>query len=44
MPVIQVELPTVSVTASNPGPSMGEECRKSDLDIAMGEDGRSLDL
>jgi hypothetical protein len=30
--------------ASNPDPSMGEECRKVDLDTALGEDARSMDL
>jgi hypothetical protein len=30
--------------ASNPNPSMGEECRKADLDTAVGEDARSMDL
>jgi hypothetical protein len=29
---------------SNSGPSIREECRKADLDTAVGEDARSLDL
>jgi hypothetical protein len=33
-----------STLTSTPDPSMGEECRKADLDMAMGEDTRSLDL
>jgi hypothetical protein len=34
----------VSVMASAPNPSVGEECRKADLDMTMGEDARSLNL
>jgi hypothetical protein len=44
VPAHQVELPTTSVMASNPDPPMGEECLKPDLDKAMGEGARSLDL
>jgi hypothetical protein len=44
MLAFQVELPMVSVMASTPDLSMGEECRKADLDTAVGEDARSLDL
>jgi hypothetical protein len=29
---------------SNPDPSLGEECRKADLDMHVGKDARSLDL
>jgi hypothetical protein len=36
MPALQVELPTASATASTPDPSVGEECQKVDLDMAMG--------
>jgi hypothetical protein len=43
-PSLQVELPTASATASTPDPSVGEECWKVDLDTAVGEDARSLDL
>jgi hypothetical protein len=43
-PALQVELPTASVIASNPDPSVGEECQKADLDTAMGEDAKSLDI
>jgi hypothetical protein len=43
-PALQVELPTASVTASNADPSMGEECQKADLNTAVGEDAKSLDL
>jgi hypothetical protein len=32
------------VPASNPNPSVGEECRKADLDTTMGEGARRLDL
>jgi hypothetical protein len=41
---LQVELPTASVTASTPHPYVGEECRKDDLDMTVGEDARSLNL
>jgi hypothetical protein len=34
----------VSVMASNPDPAMGEECRMADLDMAVGEDARSMNL
>jgi hypothetical protein len=40
---LQVELPTVSVWASNHDPSMGEESQKASSDTAVGEDARSLD-
>jgi hypothetical protein len=33
---LQVELPTASVTTSNPDPSVEEECRKADLDTGVG--------
>jgi hypothetical protein len=35
--------PTASVMDSTPDPSMGE-CQKADLNTAVGEDARSLDL
>jgi hypothetical protein len=41
-PVLQVELLTAST--NNPDPSVGEECRKANLDTVVGEDSRSLDL
>jgi hypothetical protein len=41
---LQVELPTASATASSPDPFVGEECRKADLNMAVVEDARSLDL
>jgi hypothetical protein len=44
MPALQVELPMVSVTTSNPDTAMGEECRKTDLGTVVGEGTRSLDL
>jgi hypothetical protein len=34
----------VSAMASNPYLAVGEECRKTDLDMAVGEGARSLDL
>jgi hypothetical protein len=34
----------MSVMTSNPDLSVGEECLKADLDMAVGEDARSLDL
>jgi hypothetical protein len=40
----QVKLPTVSATTSNHDPVVREECRKADLDTAVGEGIRSLDL
>jgi hypothetical protein len=43
-PALQVELPMASVTASNPDPAVGEECRKANLDMAVGEGARSMDL
>jgi hypothetical protein len=42
VPALQVELPTTSAT-SNLDPSVGEECQKADLDMAVGENARSLD-
>jgi hypothetical protein len=39
-----VKLPIVSATASNPDPTVREECRKADLDTAAGEGTRSLNL
>jgi hypothetical protein len=39
-----VKLPTVSATTSNHDPIVREECRKVDLDTAVGEGIRSLDL
>jgi hypothetical protein len=44
MPALQVDLTIALVTASNPNPSMEEECWKSNLDMTMGEDARSLDM
>jgi hypothetical protein len=43
-PTLQVVQPMASATASNPDPAVGEECRKTDLDMAVGEGARSLDL
>jgi hypothetical protein len=34
----------VSLTTSNPNPAVEEEYWKADLDIVVGEGGRSLDL
>jgi hypothetical protein len=34
----------VSATPSTRNPSLGDECQKVDLDTAVGEDARSLDL
>jgi hypothetical protein len=42
-PTLQVELPTASMVASTPGLSVGEECRKAELDTGVGADTRSLD-
>jgi hypothetical protein len=36
-PALQVELPMASLTASNPDLAVGEECRKANLDMAVGE-------
>jgi hypothetical protein len=44
MSVVQVELRTASMTASNPHLAVGEECQMADLDMAMGEGTRSLYL
>jgi hypothetical protein len=44
MPALWVELPTASVMASNLDPSVGEVCRKADLDMVVGEDARSMNL
>jgi hypothetical protein len=43
-PTLQVELPTALVMTSTPDPSMGEECRKANLDMVVGEDAITLDL
>jgi hypothetical protein len=43
-PALQVELPMASATTSNSDMFVGEECRKADVDTAMGEDARSLEL
>jgi hypothetical protein len=40
---LQVEIPTMSATASTPRLSMGEECRKADLDIVVGADAKNMD-
>jgi hypothetical protein len=42
MLALQVELPMVSVMASTPDLSMGEECRKADLDTVVGEEAKIL--
>jgi hypothetical protein len=44
VPALLVELPMALATASTPDPYVVEDCRKADLDIAMGEDTRSLNL
>jgi hypothetical protein len=44
VPTLQVELPMVSVMASTPDLSVRKECQKADLDMAVGEDARSLNL
>jgi hypothetical protein len=44
MPALQVEIPMASVMASTPDPYVGEDCQKADLDMAVGENARSLDL
>jgi hypothetical protein len=44
VPVLKVELPTASAMASNPDLAVGEECRTADLDKALGEGVRNLDL
>jgi hypothetical protein len=41
-PALQVELPMASVMTSNPDPSVGEECWKTDLDTTVGDGDRSL--
>jgi hypothetical protein len=43
VPTLQVELPMVSVMASTPDMSV-RECQKTDLDTAVGEDARSLNM
>jgi hypothetical protein len=43
-PTLQVELPTASAMTSNLDPTVGEECRKVDLDTVVWEGTRSLDL
>jgi hypothetical protein len=40
----QVELTTASMMASNPDPSVREECHKVVLDTVVGKDARSLYL
>jgi hypothetical protein len=42
-PTLQVEIPTTSVMASTPDPSVGE-CPKADLNTDVVVDARSLDL
>jgi hypothetical protein len=41
---LQVELSTTSAMASNPDPSVGQECQKANLDTTVGKDAKSLDL
>jgi hypothetical protein len=42
---LQVDLPMASATSSNPDPTVGEECQKTNLDTAVGGGGvRRLDL
>jgi hypothetical protein len=41
---LQVKIPIASAMASTPNPSVGEECRKADLNTAVEEDAWSLDL
>jgi hypothetical protein len=43
-PSLEVELPTASMMGSNPKPPVGEESRKADPDMVVGEDARSLEL
>jgi hypothetical protein len=43
-PALYVELSTVMATASNPDLGVGEECRRVDLNAAVGEGARSMDL
>jgi hypothetical protein len=43
VPALQVEIPTASVTASTPDPSVGEQCLQADLDTSVGMNARSLD-
>jgi hypothetical protein len=43
-PALQVELLMASAMASTLDPSVGEECQKADLDMAVGEYARSLVL
>jgi hypothetical protein len=42
-PALQVEIPTASVWASTPDPSIGKECLEANLDTAVGVDASSLD-
>jgi hypothetical protein len=44
MPALLVKLSTTSAIASNPDPAVGEECQKIDLDTAVGEGAKSMDL
>jgi hypothetical protein len=44
VPALQVDLPMMSATASNPNLYVGEDCRKAELDTGVGEDASSLDL
>jgi hypothetical protein len=44
VPSRKVEHPTTSAMASNPDPSVGEECQEANLDVAVEVDVRSLDL
>jgi hypothetical protein len=44
MPALQVELSMALARTNNPGPAVGKECRKTYLDIAVGEGAISLDL
>jgi hypothetical protein len=43
-PSLQVELPMAMATASNPDLAVEEECRKTDIDTAVGEGTRRMDL
>jgi hypothetical protein len=44
VPTLQVEIPMMSVMASTPDLSMGEECVQADQDTSVGDDARRLDL
>jgi hypothetical protein len=41
---LRVKIPTASMLASTPDPSVGEECLQADLDTTVGADISSLDL